>query len=179
VRVQESSRVRRVANGLEVTGSALACADWNATFDKVLVDLMMEQAHNECRPGDLEAVCVRRGESVAQALFGPTGGPLWADLMMEQAHKTDVYGDVIARFGEEVAVAWLKEHAPHTGEDGREKGKQASRKASLRTLRKAPSAKVHDCPTPFLVFARVFCHIQHFAVGLVTLFVINPLRLAN
>lgn len=34
--------------------------------------------------------------------------------MMEQAHKTDDYGDVIARFGEEVAVAWLKQHAPNT-----------------------------------------------------------------
>ena len=61
------------ANGLEVTGSALACADWDATFDEVLVD-----------------------------------------FMMEQAHKTDDYGDVIARFGEEVAVAWLEEHAPNT-----------------------------------------------------------------
>ncbi|GAA5964281.1 hypothetical protein JCM8115_006052 [Rhodotorula mucilaginosa] len=61
------------ANGIQVTGSALACSDWDATFDKAL-----------------------------------------ADLLMERAHKTDDYGDVIARFGEEVAVAWLKEHAPHT-----------------------------------------------------------------
>ena len=59
------------ANGLEVTGSALACLDWDATFDKVL-----------------------------------------SNFMMEQAHKTDNYGNVIARFGEEVAVAWLEEHAP-------------------------------------------------------------------
>lgn len=61
------------ANGLEMTGSAVDCATWDASFDKAL-----------------------------------------ADFMMEQAHKTDDYGDVIARFGEEVAVAWLKQHAPNT-----------------------------------------------------------------
>ena len=61
------------ANGLKMTGTALDCAAWDATFDKAL-----------------------------------------ADYMMEQAHKEDDYGDVIARFGEEVAVAWLRQHAPNT-----------------------------------------------------------------
>ena len=37
-----------------------------------------------------------------------------ADCMMEQAHKKDDYVDVIARFGGEVAVKWLKQHAPNT-----------------------------------------------------------------
>ncbi len=31
---------------------------------------------------------------------------------MEEAHQGDDYTEVIARLGEEVAVAWLEEHAP-------------------------------------------------------------------
>ena len=61
------------ANGIEVTGTALACLDWDATFDKVL-----------------------------------------ANVMMEQANETVDHGDVIARFGEEVATARLEEYASST-----------------------------------------------------------------
>lgn len=52
------------ANGIEVTGSALACADWDSTFDKVLADAMMEQANETDAYGD---VIARSGEEVATA----------------------------------------------------------------------------------------------------------------
>lgn len=61
------------AAGIEATGSALACADWQATFDRV-----------------------------------------YAYFAAEQARKMRRHEDVLARFGQEVAAAWLKEHAPNT-----------------------------------------------------------------
>lgn len=98
VRVQESNRVRRVF--LEPCDGDLFSEPRNHVAVNVrLVGLFHHQVNKhfvksgvpvragECRPGDLEAVCVRRGESVAQALFGPTGGPLWADLVADLLHS--------------------------------------------------------------------------------------------
>lgn len=59
------------ANGIRVTGHALGSIGWHVEFDRLLVD-----------------------------------------RMMEQAHETDDYADVIARFGGDIAVAWLEDHAP-------------------------------------------------------------------
>lgn len=52
------------------------------------------------------------GSALDCAVWNEIFDKVLSDFMMEQAHETDNYGDVIARFGEEVAIAWLEEHAP-------------------------------------------------------------------
>lgn len=52
------------AAGIEVTGSALACADWEANLDRVYADFAAEQARKMNR---YEDVLARFGKEVAVA----------------------------------------------------------------------------------------------------------------